>query len=57
LRLTCGTKGNWESKRLAKIAWWLGDRISSIKTIELPDVRNVMHNLCETVPFWFWDNR
>jgi hypothetical protein len=29
---------------LAKIARWLGDRISSIKAIQLPDMRNVVHN-------------
>ena len=34
---------NWESKRLAKIALKLGDRISAIKTIQFPDMRNVMH--------------
>ena len=43
--MTCGTKRNWESKHLAKIAWWLGDRISLVKTILLPDMRNVMPQL------------
>jgi hypothetical protein len=43
--MTCGTKRNWESKHLAKIARWLGDRISLLKTILLPDMRNVMPQL------------
>jgi len=43
--MTCGTKRNWESKHLAKIARWLGDRISLVKTILLPDMRNVMPQL------------
>jgi hypothetical protein len=43
--MTCGTKRNWKSKRLAKIARWLGDRISLVKTILLPDMRNVMPQL------------
>jgi len=55
--MTCRTKRNWESKHLAKIARWLGDRISLVKTIQLPDMRNVMHNLCETRDFWFWNDR
>jgi hypothetical protein len=41
---------NRESKYLAKIAQYLGDRISAMKTIQLPDMRNVMHNLCEAEP-------
>jgi hypothetical protein len=50
LAMTCGTKRNWKSKHLAKIARRLGDRISSIKTIPLPDMRNLMHNSGETEP-------
>ena len=42
--MTCGTKRNWESKHLAKIARRLGDKISVVKTIQLPDMRNVVHN-------------
>ncbi len=41
---------NWESKYLAKIAQYLGDRISAMNTIQLPDMRNIMHNLCEIRP-------
>jgi hypothetical protein len=37
------TGRNWESKRLAKIALYLGDRISVIKALQLPHVGNVMH--------------
>jgi hypothetical protein len=55
--MTRGTNRNWESKHLAKIARRLGDRISLVKTISLPDMRNVMHNLCETRDFSFWDDR
>jgi hypothetical protein len=55
--MTCGTKRNWESKHRAKIARRLGDKISLVKTIQLPDMRNVMHNLCETRAFWSWDDR
>jgi hypothetical protein len=45
--MTCRTKRNWESKHLVKIARWLGDRVSLVKTIPLPDMRNAMHSLCE----------
>ena len=48
--MTCRMKRNSESKHIAKIARWLRDRISSIKAIQLPDMRNVVHNLCETEP-------
>jgi hypothetical protein len=41
--MTCRTKRNWESKHLAKIALYLGDRISVIKALQLPHVGNVMH--------------
>ena len=41
--MTYRMRRNWESKHLAKIALWLGDRISVIKAIQLPDMRNVMH--------------
>ena len=34
---------NWESKHLAKIALWLGDRISGTKAIQVPHMRNIMH--------------
>jgi hypothetical protein len=43
--MTCGTKRNWGSKRLAKIARWLEVKVASIKTIQLPDMRNVMPQL------------
>ena len=29
---------------------------SLVKTIPLPDMRNVMHNLCEPRAFCFWDD-
>jgi len=28
-----------------------------VKTIQLPNMRNVMHNLCETRAFLSWDDR
>ena len=43
--MTCRTKRNWESKHLAKIARWLEGKVASIKTIQLPDMRNVMPQL------------
>jgi hypothetical protein len=55
--VTCRMKRNSEPKHLAKIARWLEGRITSIKTLQLPDMRNVMHNLCETGAFWFRDDR
>jgi hypothetical protein len=55
--MTSGTKRNWESKHLAKIARWLGGKNSLVKTIQLPHMRNVMHSSCEIRAFWFWDDR
>ena len=55
--MTGRTKRNWESKHLAKIVRRLGNGIASVKTIQLPDMRNVMHSLCETRAFWFGDDR
>src|SRR5580658_4730577 len=40
----CGTKRNWESKHLAKIARRLAGGIASSKVIRIPDMRNVVHN-------------
>jgi hypothetical protein len=55
--MTSGTKRNWESKHLAKIARWLGGKISLVKTIQLPHMRNVLHSSCEIRAIWFWDDR
>ena len=41
--MTYRKRRNWESKHLAKIALYLGDRISVIKALQLPHVGNVMH--------------
>ncbi len=42
--MTCRTKRNRESKHVAKIARRLESRIASSKVIQIPDMRNVVHN-------------
>jgi hypothetical protein len=50
-RLHTRTRRNSEPKHLAKITQHLEDGIPAIKTTWLPDMRKVLHNLCETQAF------
>jgi hypothetical protein len=43
--MTCRKKRNWDSKHLAKIPRRLEGGIASSKVIQIPDMRNVVHNL------------
>ena len=44
---------DWDSKCFAKIAWHLSQQNFGSETIQLPDLRNIMHILRKT-RLWFW---